>query len=409
MPHHSDTVGGAESNGQRLSRLRMRLRWTQQRLATEAGYSLAAIKAYEQGRRSLDQPSAILAMCRALDCHPTEITGGPIIPHQNDHASQAAMAGVAAVRRALMRHGRPTRPTEQELAEVGVPELRARTARANQHRSAASFTRSGQALPALLRDLQVAAETCAGDDRRAVYDLLSSAYECAMMYLYKLGHVSDATLATERVVWAAQETENPLRILASRWSEAGEFLAIGEHDEAGAIIEDALSSLGKIQAPGPEAVSLTGAFELKAALNAARAADAKRADRHWHRAVKVADQLGADRNDWQMHFGPTNTAIWGVSLPVELGAGRAAVDRAQRVKLPEGYSSERASHHHIDVGRAHFYNGQRDKALEAFLTAERLAPQATRMHAGVRETVGTMIRTQKWGQLAELGIRLGVV
>lgn len=406
MTHTSDTI---ESNGQRLARLRARHRWTQQRLATEAGYSLPAIKAFEQGRRSLDRPAVVLAFAQALDCHPTEITGAPYVPVHADRDGQQAVASVAAVRRALLRHGRPTRPTEAEAAAVDVPDLRARVSEANRYRQAAALTKSGTLLPALLRDLQVAAELTEGDTRRHVFGLLASGYECAMQYLYKLGHSSDATLATERVVWASRETGDPLRALAASWYDAGEFLTIGEHDEAGAIIDDALVELGAIRTPAPEAVSLKGAFHLKASLNAARATDNTAAVHHLTKAQEAADELGGDRNDWQMQFGPTNAALWSVSLPVELGNGKDAVARAEKIRLPADYSKERHSHFHIDRGRAHFYNGQREQAVAAFLEAERLAPQATRAHAAVRETVGTMIRTQKRGGLVELGIRLGVV
>jgi tetratricopeptide (TPR) repeat protein len=406
MPHPTHTN---ESNGERLARLRKRHRWTQARLALESGYALSAVKKFEQGLRSLDRPAVVLAFAQALDCHPTEITGAPYVPVQTDRDGQQAVASVAAVRRALMRHGRPARPTEVEAAAVDLPQLQARVASANRHRQAAALTQSGSELPALLRDLQVAAELTTGDDRRHVYSLLASGYECAMQYLYKLGHSSDATLATERVVWASRETGDPLRILAASWYDAGEFLTIGEHDEAGAIIDDALTELGAIPSPGPEAVSLEGAFHLKASLNMARAKDAAGAVRHLERAQQAAERLGEDRNDWQMQFGPTNAALWSVSLPVELGRGKDAVARAEKVRLPAGYSKERHSHFHVDRGRAYFYNGQRDLAVAAFLDAERLAPQATRAHAGVRETVGTMIRTQRRGELVELGIRLGVV
>lgn len=409
MAHIADNGVGAESNGQRLARLRARRRWTQQRLATEAGYSLPAVKAFEQGRRSLDRPAVVLAFAQALDCHPTEITGAPYVPSHTDRDGQDAVASVAAVRRALLRHGRPARPTEQEAMAVNVPELRQRVDEANRYRQAAALTKSGAVLPALLRDLQVAAEVTTDDDRRHVFGLLASAYECAMQYLYKLGHSSDATLATERVMWASRETGDPLRILAAHWYDAGEFLTIGEHDEAGAIIDDALTELGAIRSPGPEAVSLRGAFHLKASLNLARATDTRAAVAHLKKAETAAEELGEDRNDWQMQFGPTNTALWGVSLPVEMGRGRDAVARAEKVRLPAGYSRERHSHFHIDRARAYFYSGQREQAVRAFLEAERLAPQATRAHAGVRETVGTMIRTQKRGELVELGIRLGVV
>src|SRR5512134_2271503 len=408
MTHHADNPP-AESNGQRVARLRARHRWTQQRLATESGYSLSAIRHFEQGLRSLDRAAVVLAFAQALDCHPTEITGAPYVPVQADRDGQTAVASVAAVRRALMRHGRPTRATEAEAAAVDLLQLQARVAEANGYRQAAALAPSGTLLPALLRDLQVAAELTAGDDRRTTFGLLASAYECAMQYLYKLGHSSDATLATERVVWASRETGDPLRLLAAHWYDAGEFLTIGEHDEAGHIIDEALTELGAIPTPGPEAVSLQGAFHLKASLNMARAEDSAGAVRHLQHAQRAADLLGEDRNDWQMQFGPTNTALWSVSLPVEMGHGRDAVARAEKVKLPAGYSRERRSHFHIDRGRAYFYNGQRDEALQAFLDAERLAPQATRAHAGVRETVGTMIRTQKRGNLVELGMRLGVV
>lgn len=409
MTHHPDLGATAESNGQRLARLRTRRRWTQQRLATEAGYSLAAIRAFEQGRRSLDRAAVVLAFAQALDCHPTEITGAPYMPVQADRDGQQAVASVAAVRRALLRHGRPTRPSEAEAAAVNVVELHERVAEANRHRQAAALTQSGAVLPALLRDLQVAAELTEGTARRQVFNLLAGAYECAMQYLYKLGHTSDATLATERVLWASRETGDPLRVLAAHWYDAGEFLSIGEHDEAGAIIDDALTELGTLSSPGPEAVSLKGAFHLKASLNLARSKDTAAAVRHLQHAQAAADQLGEDRNDWQMQFGPTNTALWSVSLPVEMGHGKDAVARAEKVRLPAGYSRERHSHFHIDRGRAYFYNGQREQAVAAFLDAEQLAPQATRAHAAVRETVGTMIRTRKRGELVELGIRLGVV
>ncbi|MBL1109423.1 helix-turn-helix transcriptional regulator [Streptomyces sp. 5-8] len=409
MPHYADTGGVAESNGQRLARLRARHRWTQQRLADEAGFSLASVRAYEQGRRSLDRSAIVLAFAKALDCHPTEITGAPYVPLNSDTDGQAAVASVAGVRRALLRHGRPARPEEYEVAAVDLADLHKRVDEANAFRQAAALAKSGAMLPQLLRDLQVACEVVEGAQRREAFSLLTSGYECAMQYLYKLGYTSDATLATERVVWSARETEDPLRALASQWYDAGEFLSIGEHDEAGAIIDGALTELGTVRESTPEAVSLRGAFHLKAALNSARSGSPAVAENHWERAKAAAEELGEDRNDYQLQFGPTNVAIWGVSLPVEMGRGRVAVNRAEKVRLPAKFSPERHSHHFIDVGRALFYNGQREQALGAFLRAERLAPQATRMHAGVRETVGTMIRTQKRGELVELGIRLGVV
>ncbi|WP_431772172.1 helix-turn-helix domain-containing protein [Streptomyces cucumeris] len=411
MPEIFDVPESAQTNGQRLARLRMRRRWDQRRLAQESGYSLSSVKKFEQGKRSLDRADVILTFVKALDCHPTEITGQPYTPTDSDLDGQAAVAAVAAVRRALLRHGRPTRPSDQEAAEVDLSELRARVSEANRYRQTAALAKSGSLLPALLRDLQVAVDVSTGDERRAAYDLLASGYECAMQYLYKLGRSSDATLATERVVWSAEQTDDPLRALSARWYDAGEFLSIGEHDEAGAIIDEALTKLGRIGGDQPEQVSLTGAFHLKASLNYARATAGKAAEAELQKAERLAAKLPGDRNDYQLQFGPTNVAIWSVSLPVEMGKGRDAVRRAEHIagKFPAKYAQERRSHHYIDVGRARYYNGQHDQALDSFLEAERLAPQATRMHAGVRETTSTMLNTTRSRALLEFGMRLGVV
>ncbi|MGD9482353.1 helix-turn-helix domain-containing protein [Streptomyces sp. TRM70308] len=407
MPYRTDAPQDHESNGQRLAALRKRRRWTQDELARESGYSLAAVKAFEQGRRSLDRGAVILAFTRALHAHPTEITGQPFAPA--DRAAQDAAASVAAVRRALLRHGRPARPDDAEAAAVDLTELRHLVSGANQARQSAALSRTAALLPPLLRDLQVAVEVCTGADRQAAYGLLASGYECAMQYLHKLGHSSDATLATERVVRAAKHTGDPLRLVAARWYEAGEYLSIGEHDDAADIIDRALADLGRPRRP--EALSLTGAFHLKAALNTARAGDHTAAQQHLVRARAAATELGEDRNDFELQFGPTNAAIWSVSLPVEMGRGREAVRAAEQVTadLPEDYAPERRSHHFIDVGRGYWYKGQRDEALTAFLTAEAIAPSATRMNAGVRETVRTMIRTQRRGRLLELGLRVGAL
>ncbi len=69
-----------EHNGLRLARARQRRRWTQDRLALEAGYSVSAIRAFEQGRRSLDNMRQLLAFARALEVPVTDLTGQPYMP-----------------------------------------------------------------------------------------------------------------------------------------------------------------------------------------------------------------------------------------------------------------------------------------------------------------------------------------
>jgi len=393
-----------EHNGTRLAAARAARGWTQNRLAMEASFSLAAIKAYERGARSLDRAANILALARALKCHPTDITGAPYyMPGSDDGA-------VSAIKRELLRYNRPPRLTDRQAAEVDLVALRQRVGEANTWRQAAAMTRTGEVLPDLLYDARSATHVLEDDERREAYGLLCSAYEAAMQYLYKMGLVSDATLATERVLWAAERTEDPLRMLAARWYESGEYIGIGEHDEAADILDDGLAELTRPEhRDDPAATSLAGAYHLKASLNAARAYDGDTAWEHWGRAEVAADELGGDRNDFELVFGPTNVAIWGVSLPVELGQGRDAVRRLERITLPEDYSKERRSHFHIDAGRAHYLAGDHDAAWDAFEHAERLAPQQARMHPAVRENVRLMTtKYRKSGHRMEFARRVGV-
>src|SRR5690606_32846510 len=101
-----------------------------------------------------------------------------------------------------------------------------------------------------------------------------------------------------------------------------EYIRVGEHDVAADIIEGVLHDLDRIGAATHQAVSLRGAFHLKAALNCARAADLPGTTTALACARQAAEQLGRDGDDYGLSFGPSNVAIWSVSMPVEFGRGR---------------------------------------------------------------------------------------
>ena len=84
-----------DHNGQRLARARLRRRWTQERLARESGFSLATVRAIEQGRRSLDNMGQLLTFARALEIPVTDLTGQPYAPSSPEQdAGQGAVAGI---------------------------------------------------------------------------------------------------------------------------------------------------------------------------------------------------------------------------------------------------------------------------------------------------------------------------
>ena len=395
----------------------MRRQWTQERLAREAGFSLATVRAVEQGRRSLDNMGQLLAFARALGVPVTDLTGQPYAPDSPER--DAGQGAVAGIRRELLLAEREPQVSDAQAVAVSVPALRGRVEdMGSRHRSAA-LASMGHDLPGLLHDLRVARHVVPGAQRAAVYGLLAQAYESAMDMLKQTGYVADATAAIERARFAAQRSGDPLRALTTEWHYAGEFIRVGELGEATAIIGDSLRALSSLAQRDQRVAALTGAYELNAALVAARAGDAAAMWERWERAHAIGEQIGHDLNE-PLAFGPSNVAIWSVALPVEMLDGAAAVARAKQVNptldalIPAAtiargrYSRERLSRHWIDVGRAYHYRADPDRALDAILKAERIAPQKTRINPSAREVVSHLLRTRRRTQLVELALRMGV-
>ena len=204
----------------------MRRRWTQERLAMESGFSLATIRAVEQGRRSLDNMGQLLTFARALEIPVTDLTGQPYAPASPEQ--DAGQGAVAGIRRELLLAERVPKVSDAEAAAVSIPHLRGRVwEMASRHRSAA-LASMGHDLPSLLHDLRAARHIVPATDHAVVYGLLAQAYEAAMDMLKQTGFAADATAAIERARWAAQRCGDPLRAQIVEWHYSGEFIRVGE-------------------------------------------------------------------------------------------------------------------------------------------------------------------------------------
>ncbi|KWX01968.1 hypothetical protein LI90_3003 [Carbonactinospora thermoautotrophica] len=293
-----------------------------------------------------------------------------------------------------------------------LADLRRRTTQVSRLRQAARYSKLGAQVPPLLRDLRIAAHVLPEPDLSTVYGLWCDALEAAEVMLYKLGYTTEASIAVERVLWAAERSGDPLRLAAAQWHYAGEFMCAGAYDDALSIISDTLDTLApQLADDRPDVLALWGAHHLKAALVAARASDRDTAWSHWQQAAATAETLDVDETPyWNLCFGLANVQIYSVAIPVEMRDGKLALTKAQDVDPPSHLSRERVSHHWIDVARAHHYRGNRDEALRALLRAEDLAPQHVRNHQADRETVQALTkRSARKQDLIGLGLRMGIV
>jgi hypothetical protein len=86
-------------------------------------------------------------------------------------------------------------------------------------------------------------------------------------------------------------------------------------------------------------------------------------------------------------FSKANTEIHGCAVELEAGdPGQAARD-GSALQLPADTAPPRAGHHWQDTARAWLLAGQPDKSLQALNIARRVAPQQTKLHPSVRETL----------------------
>lgn len=407
----------SDHNGSRLARARHRRRWSQDRLARETGFSVSAIRAFEQGRRSLDSMRQLLLFARVLDVPVTDLTGQPYLPATPDQ--DAGHGAVAAIRRELMLAGRPAKPSSAEAAAMSIPALRDRTDAIHARHRSAVLSRMGEALPGLLRDLRVALESSPPAHRPVVYRLLARAYEAAMDMLLQSGYLPDSVMAIERARWAAQQSDDTLCRTEIDWHYAMSFLRVGEVEQAADLMEEGLRDLRPLATEQVEAAALAGMYELLAALIAARSGDPVTLWQRWQRAYDIGQEVGTDRGE-PLQFGPSNVAIWSVSLPVEMLDGAAAVKRAEQASptlakltptavIAKGqYSAQRLGMYWVDVGRAYLYRADQDRALKAVLKAEQIAPQPTRNSPPAREVVSHLLRTRRKTDLIELSLRMGL-
>lgn len=385
MPEHSSL-----GVGERVAQQRKLSGFTQAQLARRAHVSLSLVRKVEQGSAPAS-PAFVSAAARALGVGVAELLGQPVRP--SDSAEHQVFAVVPALRRELAAY---RLPPDDDLAPRGLAELRAEVDRAAQLRHSVDLTALGVQLPGLLAELRATAYTAAGAQRERAFGLLADAYYAADQFASKLGYTDLASLSVDRYEWAAGQSGDELAVLVGDYRRAGELISLADWASAQRLLAASRAWLepGLAGADQP-ALAVWGSLHLKSGLAAARAGDRATADAHLAEARGTAARIGADRDDYRLCFGPTNVTIWSVGLAVEFGDGTEAVRRAEGFLPPPTAPRERAGHHWIDLARGYLLHGDQENALASLMTARRTAPQQTRYHPMVVETVRSLARAER--------------
>lgn len=377
------------SAGRRIAQLRKLGRLTQQQLSARAGYAVSTVRAVEQERMPAS-PAFIAAAARALGRDVVEISGQPyadalVTPTDADHAA------IPDLRRALVEYDDLHDDDPKSLNAIDAELTAIKQLYARSH-----YREVTARLPGLLRWLHGAVEAQpAGERRERAYSMLTLAYGKALATLYKLGYLDLAGMATERARWAAAQSGDPLWTVIADFYRSLLLLFSGAYGTGLRVIDRAYSRTEDLPA-SHEVRAVRGALHLRAALLCARASDREAADTRLNEARDLARWIDeASPNYYDAAFRPSNVDIHSVAVPLELYDGTAAVTRAQTVVLPPTVKPTRAGHYWVDLARAWHLHGDRQRTLAALNKARRIAPQLTRYHPQVHETVRLMAAQER--------------
>lgn len=379
------------SVGARIAAARKARRLKQSDLAGLACVSVDTVKAIEQGRRNPSE-SVLDAIADALDVDPARLLGTAGRTDSRIHAA------IPALRDAVDAYDLPDDGPVRDLAA-----LRASVVELEGWRLATRYTQLARALPARLAELARALDTLTGADRLAAAGLLASAYRSADAVAYKYGYRDLSGRLVELMRWAATLAEDPTLEATASYVRMETFFASRKPESLATglrMLEGAID-----RAPAPDARparAAVGALHMRAAVVAGRMKNESAAQIHLAAARPLADRL-REGVYLGTAFGPASLRVHEVAVAVELGNGPEALTAAREWKPPADLPAERRSHYYIDVARAQLWQNLGDDAFESLRVARRIAPQHCHEHPQVRDTLRSLMRSQRSNRDTLLG------
>ncbi|WP_280376388.1 helix-turn-helix domain-containing protein [Nocardia wallacei] len=367
--------------GEAIARERKLAGLTQRGLANRITYSLSLVKAVEQGREPAS-PGMISAVARALRILPEQLTGAP---YDDGKPMSDAVNGITALL-AEGRYARAEEPLPLDAIEAKLNEAR-RLYRADRTRQTIEM------LPGIIRQIHGAVQTMTGDAQRRAYSQLAWAYIFAEWAARRVGQTRLAIPALDLADHYAPKGDDPHYGDFSMLARARVLTHIGESGVAGQLIDTVIE---RAEADTTTTgLVMTGYSHLAACINEARKLNYANAVSHVDAAREYADRTG-ETDVYMTSFGPLNVEFHRHAIELESGDPHKAAREGTQLTIPSGYDKPtRIGHHWQDNARAWLMAGNPDKALVALNKARAVAPQQTRLHPSVRETLHGIAAAQR--------------
>ncbi|MEV4129626.1 helix-turn-helix transcriptional regulator [Nocardia sp. NPDC049707] len=345
-------------------------------LAQKANYSLSLLRAVEQGREPAS-PAFTAAVARALQVEPEQLTGAP---YYDTIEEDGPLEGLTDLR-ALLAEGPYAQGVEPPTFAELSAEMSAIDRDCRNDKSRAALAR----LPILMRQIYGALHAASADaEGGATYDLLCAAHAAAERLCRRFGYMGLAVSALDRLEWFATQADDPLYAALGKVKRGRILMYHNANDAALTLIGQALDT---ISGDDTATTEIRGFGHLCGSIIAARGFRADIARDHITEARNLARRINGESDLYGTMFGSANVEIHSCAVELEAGDPGRAAHEGMALVLPADIALPRAGHHWQDVARAWLLIGQPDKALKSLNFARRAAPQQTRLHPSVRETL----------------------
>jgi transcriptional regulator with XRE-family HTH domain len=246
-------------------------------------------------------------------------------------------------------------------------------------------------LPELIAITKATVHGTSGKHQRQAQAVAADLYGLLRTVTKRVGRADLSLLAADRAQQAAEQADDPIRLAGARWNLSQVMLADGH---ATAAEDEAMKALGDLQtALGPDhldAAALSGALLLIAAVAAVRAGKAWTGRERLRQAAPLAERVG-DRNVCWTAFGPTNVAMYAVSIEVESGEAVEGLRLAAHIDHEQSPSIERRVAFLLDQAKGYAQRREFAQTLALLTTAETDAPEDVHFRPAAHSLIRTVM------------------
>ncbi|RST24608.1 XRE family transcriptional regulator [Streptomyces sp. WAC04770] len=373
-----------DHTGTRIKEQRRLAGLTQRVLADRIPYSYSWLTQVECGARPASVDFAA-AVARALRVDVTVLTGQPYVTQL--HEDRLAEL-VRPIRESMDLYdlGDDSLVTTRAGGELmaAVEELCACVRATHLHTAAA-------ALPDVVTELTV---LCWRSPATVLWQALGAAYRTAHDIAVKLGFYDLATVALDRLGWAAERAGDAHLAGMRQYFRGLVYFREGEYGTGLRLVRSGHSLLGAYGS-SRTALTVAGQLHLGGSVLAARAEKANLAAEHIARARECAERVGdASKLHW-LNFSPANVALHEMSVAIELRQYDEALRQAKAIRLPASIATSRRAHFFVDRARVELELGRVEASLKSMVAARRSAPEQTRYQPAARETIRGLVHLSR--------------